>query len=329
MNIVGMIKDLSRDFGLQYFLYNEIYPDSGMPYAVKLQLSIDGLSYSTWGVSENKDLAFFKALMELIERISADRFCSIIYEKSFFKRSIAIESICQRFNVTTSHLFPNNTNGVAINLSKSAAKSGAFLELLERHTVLTALFLDIPPFKIKTSELFLGSIKFSLEFFYWQVSKFYIVVAVAFTDTGNFLFSHSCRISLDDAIERAYHELIPNLLFFSGKDLSLKEVKIVRDDISSFRDYWLYSGDNRAHAFLNSFSSEISNKYQKIPVLKDVYYSELPIPSYFKNFVPDLRCIRAISPQAQQLFFDSWNRNDVHPALLGLSNLPDFPHFIA
>jgi hypothetical protein len=324
MKFDKILQELVVNHGLKYYIYND-EKHIHLPLAVKLEFVFEGITYESWGVSRNKDLAFFKATMELVERTSLNFFCPIIFKKHFFSKSILLDQICEKFKIPPGLIFPDNSNGMAIGISRRMAKANAKKELIERHTILTALLMKISPTKV-TSRYFPESLieGHNLSFYYWKSNNMFIVVCLDRLRNGGYLTTYSCSHSLRGAVNRSFEEIIPNIIYANQHpEKKVNFELITKNNIMSFSNYWKFSGDNR---LFNFFEGPVSNN--KIPELNHIFYGECVIPVKFKKFSFPIFCYRAISPEAQQLFFDNWSYEYINP-LYKHHSLPDFPHFIS
>lgn len=320
------IRHLTENHSLKYHYYNDgLF--SNLPHSVKVEMIFNETYYESWGVSSDFDLAFFKAFMELIERVSLDQICSNEFSRAhFLSRKMPLAQLSQKFGLSPFVLFPNNSNGVAINLYSKKAMNAAFEELLERHVLLCALLLNVPPQRFESSDINFQVEGHSTNFYFWKSQGYYIAIAVDSIRNGGFLFTHACSKNLESAIKKASEELTPNIIY-SEKVSDLDVDHSIRfNDIKSFRRYWKFSGDTRMKDFLDG---KLGRARNKIPELEDVFYASIPVPELFKKELPMLECFRAISPQAQQLFFDNWDISYVNPLYRDMINLPSFPHMIS
>lgn len=324
MRFDKILQELVDNYELKYHIYND-EKHSNLPTAVKLELIREGVVYESWGVSRNIDLAFFKATMELIERIALYFSCPIHFKKGIFSKSVLLKQISESFKIGVEFLWPDNSNGMAIGVSRKMSKENAFKELVERHTILTALLLKISPTKVPTHYFPENKIDgHNLNYYFWESNKMYVVVCVDRLFNGGFLTTYSCSKSLQQAVNRSFEEIIPNIIWANQNPLRRSgDDVIAKNNIMSFSNYWKFSGDSR---LLEFFESPGNN--HKIPELKNIYFGEISIPKDFKKFLFPVFCYRAISPEAQQLFFDNWNEKYINP-LYNQHPLPQFPHFIS
>ncbi|WPU65859.1 YcaO-like family protein [Peredibacter starrii] len=328
MKLKNLVDDLVQKHSLKYYFYNkeafsDLYP------AAYLKIDYKGKSYEAWGVSKgDKDLAFFKALVELIERISISETCGYFFkENRFFGETVTLTQISQKFAVGTKLLNSDNSNGAAVHLTKSKAIESGLNELIERHTILSALYLNIPPLPYTGKVICLNVLeKYKIKFYYWGSNNRYVVVAVHLLDNGGLQFSHACSKKLDSAVLKSFEELTPNIISQFDNPVVVKDFAVREGSIKSFNLYWKYSGDRRVLDFFNSKRERVSSQ---IPVLKDIYYSEINISEVFQKIGYPFCCLKVISPQAQQLFFDNWNEKYIHPDIYIPGRLPAFPHIIA
>ncbi|MCM2351935.1 MAG: hypothetical protein NDI69_18125 [Bacteriovoracaceae bacterium] len=327
MNIESLIKDLVKNFQFSYHVHNEGAHEN-LPFSVSVTLNIHGNIINSCGVDKDKDLAFFKAIMEIIERVTLTNSSSIYYKKGWFAQKLSVQKIAYQSNISPNLLVPFNSNGVGVGLSARLAQKSALLELIERHTILSAVLFNISPVKMPKNKEIAFPVGHTVSSYYWKTGSFYTVVSVDQLASGGYLFGHACSKVLYEAQRKSLYELIPNVIYADRtKDEAKIITSITKNNIISFNSYWRFSGDNRVFDFLNG--SMNSKNHKCLPLLKNVYYSEVLIPTEFSSIQFPLRCFRAISPEAQQLFFDDWSYEIVNPNLLFSGKLPDFPHFIS
>ncbi len=324
MNYSSAIEILARKYNLNFYIYNE--NDSSLPLSVRLEMCIDTEVYESWGVSTDRDLAFFKAFMELVERVCLRFSCPLTFRRKRSLRKMELSNLSKHFKTQIGHIYPDNSNGMAVGTTPLMAKISAERELIERHTILTSILLEISPHKVKSNDLNLPNITgHSIHFYYWECSDHFVVVALDRLPNQGYLITHSCSKSLKTAMQKAYEELVPNIIFYNkNKDLHRNDWQIIENDISSFSRYWKFSGDTRVYDFLEGKES-----LRRVPDLRDIFLGNCLVPEIFNVLPFKIFCYRAISPQAQQLFFSEWTLDRINPAYRDSAKLPLFPHFIS
>jgi DNA-binding ferritin-like protein (Dps family) len=318
---------LVSDFGLEYFFYpNTSLPN--YPYCVRLKILWRDKYLFAWGTSSDLDFAVYKAIIELLERMALMNSCALFYKKNRFISSLDnVSNIVKKHNIASSLLIPRNSNGTACDFSTSKAFERAKNELIERHVILSSFLVNQPPQMLESN--FKLSSGLTIQQYFWKSSKRNIVVAFAHYRNG-FLFGYSCAKSMKEAQRKASEEIIAShtfLDFQKGETDSKKLNSIIRDNIESFAEYWLTSGDKSSVDFFQG--KDVRPLLQNIPVLDDFYYCELPFPAPFDEMVGSLKCIRVISPQAQQLFFDHWKEEYINKNVIRSFCLPSYPHIIS
>jgi ribosomal protein S12 methylthiotransferase accessory factor YcaO len=315
------LKSTAADKGLRYYIY-ERDDNKTLPYSVHFQFEDQvGNVRNSWGTGADKDEAFGKALMEMIERICFSNFSPFEYSNCFglFKKSLSLQEISERFNLPLTLIHPSNTNGVAIHLTEKRAIHSAILELIERHTILYSFVRGIGPIS-KISNIISNSRE--SRFYIWRGPLKTFVVVGVLLDSKGFYFSSGCDFDLEGAVRKAKYEL--NSFLFLQNDFC-ENFEIVKDDIQSFNRYHRFSGDDSAIKFFES------TKNRDIPELnkKLFFKTTIPLPKIFEGLVP-LPCVRVIHPDVQQLFFDKWSHQYLNPRLFERhQKLPSFPHIIA
>jgi len=314
---------LINNYDLQYHYYTHKFD---LPHCVRLELIWDDKKIFSWGVANSKDLAFFKALIEMLERIALLHCCSLEFSSGkVFIRKMSYFQIRDSFDIPFNKIYPKNTNGCACDFSFRRARNSAFYELLERHVILCALLTRSAP------EVFIHKDDIKLELktssFYWRIQNSTIAVTAIPFGSGH-IFGYSASPSLTNSVNKSFEEALSSYVFHSyGQIKDSKCSDVVKDNIDSFAEYWLKSGDRRANDFLENKLTQV--QLQKIPELKNIYYSRAIFPPNLKKFTKNLICLRAISPTAQQLFFDNWDHKYVNSKVLKFYELPEFPHFIS
>ena len=331
MNLDSLIEDLKNHYNLSYFEF-KVHDMESLPLSVRLDAYLGEIRVSSWGTAFDLDLAFTKAVMELVERLTLIQKKSDEFYKKylFWEKFVDLEEVSKRTLCAKDYFIPSNSNGVAVHTVKKSAQTSAYCELVERHVILTGLIFKISPKQVfpKLHKLRLPT-SYKIEYFYWKFQDCHVVVAALVLPNGGFYFGFGCRKKLIDACIKAFDELTP-LIVYSFHDSRDAEIgfQITKDDIYSFSRYWRFSGDQRAYEFLKSFTSE--KRWQELPLLTDVLFADLPFPDNIKSSASELNCIRCVSPQAQQLFFENWDITHINPLLRDdLKELPAFPHFIA
>lgn len=331
MNFQPFLLSLSDDPSFKYYVYDK-HKTFDLPVSVKLEFKTEISHLKSWGVSDNKDLAFFKAFVELVERAAIHNSCGILYKKnSLFSSYRDLNSISKEFKIPISNLYPDNSNGTGCGTSLSMAQRSALNELIERHTVLSCLILNIPPLQAQFDlSRYSYPAQFKLRFFYWKHNGKFVSICEAKEVGLGAIYAHACESSLKKSFKKSFEELVPNMIFADTyKEAKSPGSEIIPNEIASFANYWRFSGDFRMSEFLESNFEGDTSKWKDIPVLKDVFFSNLSLPKPFDNLKGILHCVRAISPQAQQLFFDNWKDSYVNPIIFRNYNLPRFPHLIA
>jgi hypothetical protein len=284
------LRDLAKEDGLRYFIYER--HDSN-PYSVHFQFEDKfGVIRNSWGTGVSKDEAFGKALMEMIERLYFSGFSSFEFQKcfGFLKRKKNILDISETFQLQMKHLHPANTNGVAIHISEQKATESALLELIERHTILYSLVMEIGPHSKIVKKMNLSK---DARYYIWKGPFKTFVVVGALVESMGCFFSSGCDFELDHAIKKAEFEL-NSFLFL--KEKIPESYDISKDDIQSFNRYHRYSGDDSVIRF---FESAI---FRPLPELEKKFFFKtiIPQPKIFDG-LPKLPCVRVIHPDVQQL----------------------------
>lgn len=313
------LNSLSSNIGIEYHLYHR---EADEPFSVHLSFTDSfGVRRHSWGASFSKDEAFGKALMEMIERLYFNPVSPLWYRRlNFFSwKKTSLFELSKTFKIPIKNLHPSNTNGVAIHISKKKALESAIFELIERHSILSAILFDINPHFSFGEKSRAGK---KIEFHGWRSPlNTYTVVGVV-TDNQGCYFSSACASTKKNAQEKALLELSSFIHLPNENELNWQ---IQRDDIQSFNKYHKFSGDFSALKFLRGRS------FRELPTIdkSEFYYCEIPQPLQLDG-LPKLPCVRVINPGIQQLFFDNWSEDYINPRIFkDKMKLPSFPHIIA
>lgn len=323
MNIRKVVEHLSNECQLEYFIYND-EANYVLPCSVMIQIKWQNQKYVSWGVGKDEDTAFFKALMEIIERISIAQFCNFNFKKNIFNSNINLRQISDNYSLPINQLHPSNSNGCGIGRSQRFAYESAKNELIERHIILTALIKDIPPEEIDFSPKGYSLPKnYGIKSFFWKCRNIYTSIIAMIHPDGGMYFGLSSRNNLKASLIKSFEELTPNIIY------SLTEKKptsneILKNDLTSISRYWRFSNDDRLMSF---FTKKGKLHRQELELPKDYFFTKYSIPDFAKDL--GLTCVRVISPQAQQLFFDDWKEQYINRLASPDTSLPHFPHFIS
>lgn len=324
MNIRKTVEYLSKECQLKYFIYNE-KSDYLLPFSVMIQITLDDQKYVSWGVGRDEDTAFYKAMMEIIERVSISRVCQLNFRKNILHPGCCLKEIESNYSIPIPLFHPSNSNGCGIGRNRRFAKKSAKYELIERHIILTALIKNIPPEEI---DFFPANYRLPKNYktrsFFWKCRDVYTSVIAMIHPAGGMYFGLASRDNLRECLTKAFEELTPNVIY-SLTEKTPEDIQITKDELTSFSRYWRFSNDDRLMSFFTQ-KNKTHNLTLELP--RDYFYTEYTIPDFAKSL--DLTCVRVISPQAQQLFFDNWDYKYINPlaSSYGIS-LPEFPHFIS
>lgn len=267
-----------------------------------------------------------EGVMELVERSAVRNTCPLYFKKdSLFSQEKSFGEISSFYKIPESLLISDSSNGCGIGTNSKMAKRSAVNELIERHTILKCLMDELAPqetsYNIQPYRL---PPKFNIKFYFWTFGKSYISIAMMIHPVKGFYFGTACAHTLKESLHKAFLELVPSFIYSYSIETEKEDFQIVKNDVSSFGRYWRFSGDER---LVNFFQSK-KNHNKKIEPLKEIFVGKLNIPEDINHSFGGLHSYRAISPNAQQLFFDNWSDCYINKRAIHLVAFPDFPHFI-
>lgn len=327
--VIKSIQSAAKKGTFCFYLYPHKGKDYYLPFAGYIEVVIDNQKIKAWGTGETEDIALGKALLELVER-STYIFSKTKSFSDINGNSLTLAEIESKFPQSR-HLYSSNTNGLAIHMNQKAAFENALKEAIERHTVLKALILRIPPAKVNYdygSYVLPNDLKSS--YFAWKgpLNHYVVVSRTRFLDGGCY-YHFGCSLSLKDAIERSFMESIPAMIFSQSNPEIKPDSHIVPGEVDSFGRYQRFSGDNYWSDFFDSMATDNILGVGPLFKLDGIFQTEMSLP-YFIEPNSGLSCVRVISPYLQQLFFDNWNDKYINPLAIGENiELPKTPHIIA
>ncbi len=163
---------------------------------VHVSLEYNNKRYDTWGADSNEALALAKSLMEMVERLHADKVPA---------GWPASDSLVQQYLSTTS--------GCAAHLDYNSAASASRLELIERHQMLRAFLLSESPMLSTDSH------------FIWKsVNQTFVSLAYKKLVEGGYVFGSGAASTIDMANEKASHE-ISGITAWSKNKRNLEHLK--------------------------------------------------------------------------------------------------------
>jgi hypothetical protein len=302
LELIEFIKKLTDNHKI--FFKNTAPSKVDDPFITALTVKVSNQKIHSWGVDFNQSLANLKAIMELLERLSLNKNISEIYKKIvFFSPKKKLKTLIEEFP-SSSNWIPETSSGFAVHTKLELAKLGALSELIERHVILKSLAEGIKPKKVT-----LGNIYPQVEFFAWLGPlKRYVVMSRYKLETG-YMYGYGCSLTLDGAIQKAYLEIYPNIMWASYKP-NLRLVEF--GDISKSKKYHMLEG----------FEPEIlKGTSYVIPLVdqnlrkKDFYFCQVDLLLPL-NLNKKLYGVRVISPLVQRLFTGEWSDKELNTAVI-------------
>lgn len=298
---------------------------AGPLFSTAVALKFSDHYISSFGQGISKGEAVFKALMEATERYVL--MTSSVPEFSNFGSILSRK----RTHDDLTNLFPlaknwigNSSNGVSAHTSLREAKMSAIDELIERHVVLKAHFLNISPGVVESSliakEFSLPSI--SLRFYAWRGPLNRFVVLASGTQGSRRVFGIGCHSSLEKAKSKAFLEISPRLALLE-KDLEA-DLKVMALN-KNFLFHW-YEKSEEITTLLdsaNSFVPVIDGELRK----SDFWTGDFDLPPELRKI--GISVVKAVSPKIQQLFTGLWEKEKINPEALQVEgSLPNEYHLI-
>lgn len=327
--IIKNIQSVAEKETFSFYLYPNKGKDYLLPFAGYIEVVIDNQKIKAWGTGETEDIALGKTLLELVER-SAFIFSKTQSFSDMNGKSFTLTEIESNFPKSR-HLYSPNTNGLAIHMNHKSAFENALKEAIERHTILKALILRIPPARVNYDYggyVLPNNLKAS--YFAWKgpLNHYVVVSRTRFLDGGCY-YHFGCSLSLKDAIERSFMESTPAMIFSQSNPNTKPDSSIVPGEVDSFGRYQRFSGDNYWSDFFENVATSTILEIEPQFNLDWIFQSAIALPS-FVGANSGLSCVRVISPYLQQLFFDHWNAKYINPLAIGENfELPKTPHIIA
>ena len=189
-----------------------------LPYCVTISATVLGLEISTWGVDESLDTASTKAVMELYERFiflnskKSNTFTQI----GFFGKTVEASTFFEQGQ----DLISTSSSGYAAHTSMRCAVDSAIDELIERHVLLKAELLRIPPKRIETNSSRFSHIDgLSVDSFLWSGPLGRSIVVTRFVINGLTFYGFGCSEKMESAVEKSLLEAVPRLYYILNKNV--------------------------------------------------------------------------------------------------------------
>lgn len=242
---------------------------------VHISILSNAKKYQAWGADSNEMLAFGKACMELIERLHIER--------------DSLNWDCDHTNFDLNHLrtFQITSSGCAAHLDYASAKSAAWAELIERHTLSEVCSLELPP-NLCAGDTFL-----------WQgPDRYWVALAYYHLPDGGYLFGSAADRSQKNAVAKARLELAP-----------MKKWSLNQANVDYLRNSLPVSGPDIVHQY--HLSLESLPRFLTIQTSEHSHLSRAHLTPFFGrikllpgfNKVSGLCVVRAYSPEATPLSF--------------------------
>ncbi len=212
--VIAFLKKIDRNMKIS------ITTDKKMdvPYCVAISATVLGLEINTWGVDESLDTASTKAVMELYERFIFlnSKKSNTLTQLGFFGKTVDAGTFFEQGQ----DLISTTSSGYAAHISKKYAVDAAINELIERHVLLKAELLGIPPKRIAmSSNRFKCIDELKVDSFYWRGPLGRSIVTTRFTIKGLTFYGFGCCKRIESALEKSLLEVVPRLYYILNKNI--------------------------------------------------------------------------------------------------------------
>lgn len=260
-----------------------------------------------FGAAATRDGAIDKALWETAERLTF-RFSN--FSVSDFKPLNPIRRLIGKF-VDTAGL-PDLRNlgghsvGCAVHATESRAVKAAVLELIERHTILTAQLMSHPGFEIKCGLIRWNEVDLAISHFCWQgpLRTYAVLSEIRNEGDGRVLYATGAGHSIEAACAKSLLEALghaENFELESPDQPDLCEVRTISD-----LKHW---------HMLNSGRKPFYRPFEPVavPPKIDDSLNQDRFWAMTDTLGKGLHFARAYSPDIQNLFVGHWEPTRIHP----------------
>lgn len=275
-----------------------------LPYCVTISATIQGSEINTWGVDESLDTASTKAVMELYERFV---FLNVKRPKSYTRLGIFGTTVdISTYFEQGQNFISTTSSGYAAHITKNCAVNSAINELIERHVLLKAELLGIPPKQIDNNSSRYGSIDgLSADSYLWSGPLGRSIVATRFKVNSLTFFGFGCSEKIELAVEKSFLEAIPRLYYFLNKNV--KNIEDLRNE-----NVHLYANlKPEASNMGKLLRLAITENGSKAPAVD----TKLRNSDFYVALVENepFPVVRAISKLLQPHFLGEWSKEKINP----------------
>lgn len=274
-----------------------------LPYCVSISAVVLDVEINTWGVDESLDTASTKAVMELYERFV---FLNSKKPKTFTQLGILGKAVdASAFFEQHQDVVGSTSSGYAAHISKKSAIDSALNELIERHVLLKAELLGIPPKQIAIkSRRFNGIEGLDVDSFYWTGPLGRSIVTSRFTIKGLTFYGFGCGKKMEAAQEKSLLEAVPRLYYILNKNADRIE-DLPNENLHFYAN--LKSEESNMGKLLKSAILGSDSKAPKVDtrLRKSDFYISLVTKKPFP-------VVRAISKLVQPHFLGEWSKEKIN-----------------
>jgi len=275
----------------------------------------------SFGQGATKDEAVFKAVMELLERLSFFKHkSSLFFQEKMLGRT-------EKTKVELGSMYPgaenwllNTSSGFAIHTDKKLAMESALNELIERHVILKALLRKVSP-KKEAAESIDG---IETNYYSWKGPVGRFVSVYRGVRSQKTIYGFGAAKSLKESKEKAFLEAVPRLGLLLKENI---EDKVVLSTNENFL-YHFYEQPKETTAFFEGATEDKLPELSTSTLKTDIWFAEVEVPLsevLKKNFY----AVRAVSPVMQAHFTGKWDKKFMNPLAMGIyESFPEDLHIV-
>ncbi len=326
VDIAQVISAIKEKYGdISYYFFPHKNSDYNCPYTTQVMINILGENLKCWGSGDTQDEASFKAIMELLERICFLNYWPLNFKESrlLFTKEKSVAQISKEYP-RAQNWIGKTTSGWSIHSSPKKALQSSISELIERHTLLSAMTKEISSHRLSLDEVkekYWSDFKYqtykesSVDFFVIKGAlNHYVTTCRLSTPQGPYFgFGSSPNLSL--SIKKSFYEIAPKIPYTYKQ----KDQRSIHEH-SEF--YFLENSDCKLQEL-----APIGETIKKEHFFTSV--TELTDLGHLFNGLKGIYIAQVISPVLQPMFKGNWSEGLVNPLAFEGSDLkfPKFPKF--
>lgn len=306
-----LLKLILKELGWKAEIHIKPLDSGGLGYeAISISYKSKENEIQSFGQGATKDEAVFKAVMELLERLSfLEHKSSLFFQEKMLGRTEKTKAELDAMYPGAENWLLNTSSGFAIHTDKKLAMESAVNEMVERHVILKALIKKIPP-KKEAAEPLKG---IEAAFYSWKgpVGRF-VSLYKAVKGQKN-IYGFGAAKSLQESKEKAFLEAVPRLGLLLKENI--KDTMVLSTNENFL--YHFYENSKETEAFFDEASEDKMPELGTSTPKADVWFSEVEVPLsevLKKNFY----AVRAVSPVMQAHFSGKWEKKFMNPLAIGI-----------